>query len=157
MIYVIGPEESTIVKIGHTTGQPSFRLGNLQIGNPEQLVVRWACEGDQVLEKHLHAVFGDYWVRGEWFDLAPLGDPVQAVKDEARKAHKRLAGGAELLAPARFRGAPLVGLKAFDKSPHEAAWDGDRPPILRGHAVFPEVPPQNFRSRDERFPPARQR
>lgn len=103
MIYLIGPEESPVVKIGYTTNDPTSRIGQLQTGNPERLVLRWAGEGDEALERHLHAVFTDYRVRGEWFDLSPLGDPVEAVKEETRKAIASLARGEALMMGERFR------------------------------------------------------
>lgn len=148
MIYVIGPEESAIVKIGHTTNKPSFRLGNLQTGNPELLVVRWAGEGDELLERHLHAVFKDYRIRGEWFDLSPLGDPVQAVKDEIGKASERLARGEALLAAGRHHdNAPRPELKAFDEVPKQIT----REPEMHQRRVIFEPPPM-LQSWDERFP-----
>lgn len=122
MIYVIGPEDSSIVKIGHTINEPSFRLGNLQIGNHQRLVVRWACEGGEPLEKHLHAVFKDYRIRGEWFDFSPLGDPVEAVQAEVSKAAGRQARGEALLVAERYHDiAPRPQLKAFDTIPAPAA------------------------------------
>lgn len=154
MIYLIGPEESAIVKIGHTTNQPSFRLTNLQIGNHQRLVVRWAGEGDEALEKHLHAVFKDYRIRGEWFDLTLLGDPVQVVKDEIQKANENLAKGKALLSADRFHDtSPRPELKAFDEIPHEVVWDPEVPPSMRrSRAVFMPMP-SHQQDWDERFPP----
>ncbi len=153
MIYVIGPEESTIVKIGHTTGQPSFRLGNLQVGNPEQLVVRWACEGGLPLEGHLHAVFKPYRLRGEWFDLAPLGEPVEAVQAEVQAAAERMERGEPLLQAGRHHSnSPRPNLKAFDKTPQDGTWDPEVSPQMRkGGAVFmPTARPSQTWA--ERFP-----
>jgi hypothetical protein len=78
-VYMIGEEGSTIVKIGKANN-PAERLSSLQTGNPTPLTVMSAHEGDHQLESHLHTVFADYRVRGEWFDLAPLGDPVAAMQ-----------------------------------------------------------------------------
>ena len=103
VIYVIAPEGSSVVKIGHTANKPTDRVGSLQTGNPERLVVRWAAEGDEALERHLHFVFKDYRIRGEWFDLSPLGDPVEAVKEETTKAMASLARGEALIVAERFR------------------------------------------------------
>lgn len=148
MIYVIGPEGSAVVKIGHTTNKPSYRLGNLQTGNPELLVVRWAGEGNEALERHLHAVFKDYRLRGEWFDLSPLGDPVEAVKDELGKASERLARGEGLLAAGRHHNnAPRPELRAFDEVPTRTVQNPDRRPL---RVVFdPTVRGLEW---DERFP-----
>lgn len=153
VIYVIAPQDSFVVKIGHTSNKPSLRLGNLQIGNPELLVVRWAGPGDEALEKHLHAVFKDYRIRGEWFDLSTLGDPVQAVKDEIRKASERQTRGEDLLAAQRFRGRISQDTgKAFDEVPDEDV-DTERPPwVRRSRAVYMPMQTQ-LRSLDERFPP----
>jgi predicted SpoU family rRNA methylase len=150
MIYVIAPAEATVVKIGYTINKPSFRLGNLQVGNPEQLVVRWAGEGDERLERHLHAVFKDYRLRGEWFDLSTFGDPVQAVKDEIRKASERLGRGEGLLAAGRHHSnAPRLDLKAFDKVPSTTA------PAVEDHQLCAVAAPWlGARGWEDRFPSA---
>lgn len=148
MIYVIAPAESTVVKIGHTTNKPSFRLGNLQIGNPEHLVVRWAGEGDEQLERHLHAVFKDYRIRGEWFDLSSFGDPVQAVKEETQKASDRLARGEALLASGRHHdNAPRPDLRTFDEVPSRPTPDLQKRQL---RVVFD--PPAKALEWAERFP-----
>jgi hypothetical protein len=146
MIYVIAPEDSSIVKIGHTTNQPKDRIGTLQTGNPERLVVRWAGEGDGQMERHLHAVFKEYRVRGEWFDLSPLGDPVQAVKDEVTKALRRLARGEGLLVGERYRDTSIR------PDWPEVTWDPEVPQQLRrGRAVFMPASAVRPTSWDERF------
>jgi len=141
MIYVIGPAESTVVKIGHTTLDPARRVAGLQTGNPERLVLRWSGEGDEKLEKHLHVVFRDYRVQGEWFDLAQLGDPVEAVRSEVRKAHERLAMGEGLLAasePYRYP-PPKYVWPEDDQSSAEVAWDPEVPESMRRGRVY--IPP----------------
>lgn len=148
MIYVIAPEDSSVVKIGHTTNEPKDRIGTLQTGNPDRLVVRWAGEGDAQLEKHLHAVFKDYRVRGEWFDLSPLGDPVRAVRDEVAKALERLAKGEALLVGERYRDKSRR--YAWEEVPDEVCWDPEVPPQMRrGRAVF--MPSTGAQSWDQRF------
>lgn len=154
MIYVIAPETSCVVKIGYTSNKPAGRIGTLQTGNPERLVVRWATEGEESLERHLHAVFKDYRVRGEWFDLSPLGDPVQAVRDEVDKARHLLAKGEGLLVGERFRDTSLrADWDGFDEAPDGVIWDPEVPPQMRrGSAIF--IPLSNpAQSWDERFPP----
>lgn len=155
MIYVIGPAESTVVKIGHTIGQPSERLGMLQTGNPVRLMVRWSSEGDRTLESHLHAVFKDYRVRGEWFDLAPLGDPVQAVKSEVEKAFRRTANGDMLLVGERFR--DRTRLSPAELAAISATPNNQKRPITQvmRHPAFlaKTVPQQAGTSWNERFPP----
>lgn len=81
MIYVIGENGSTVVKIGYTRDDSTKRMSSLQTGNPQELTVFWSGEGDKALERHLHSTFQPYRVRGEWFDFASLGDPVEAIKE----------------------------------------------------------------------------
>ena len=66
------------MKIGHTTQSPEKRLKSLQTGQPMSLRLLWKVTGD--FESALHVHFAAYRVRGEWFDLTPLGDPIDVVK-----------------------------------------------------------------------------
>jgi hypothetical protein len=75
--YLVGAEGSPLVKIGYTSGAPLKRLASLQTGQPMTLSLLWSVAVD--IEDELHERFADYRVRGEWFDLTPLGDPVQVV------------------------------------------------------------------------------
>lgn len=84
-LYVVGADGLPYVKIG-TSVDPQKRLMILQTGSPFTLSVLWHCEGDFTLERHLHGVFGDHHIRGEWFDLTPLGDPVPVVQAAVRAA-----------------------------------------------------------------------
>jgi hypothetical protein len=102
MIYVISLNDSHIVKIGHG-GNPKKRVMELQIGSPTPLLLQWVHEGDEDLENHLHAVFREYRIRGEWFDLTPLGDAVAAVQKAVAEA-----GELARVKPARFRGPAVV-------------------------------------------------
>lgn len=74
--YMIGAEGSNLVKIGWAK-EPQNRVSYLQIGSPLILALLWFDEGPY--EGPLHRRFKDYRVRGEWFDLTPLGDPVEVV------------------------------------------------------------------------------
>lgn len=103
MIYVIGTPGAAVVKIGLTNAPLTERLSALQIGNPLPLAVLWNVEGDRALEDHLHATFHEYRIRGEWFDLEPLGDAVAAVQ----KAVSEADTAAMLKAP-HFRARPVV-------------------------------------------------
>lgn len=103
MIYVIGTPGTFVVKIGLTSANLAERLSALQIGNPQPLAVLWSVEGGRALEDHLHATFHDYRIRGEWFDLEPLGDPVAAVQKAVSEADT-----AALLKAARFRARPVT-------------------------------------------------
>ncbi|MEU6215435.1 GIY-YIG nuclease family protein [Streptomyces sp. NPDC047023] len=77
--YLVGMEDSPLTKIGQTTGTLKSRLAQLQTGQPARLLPLLDVEGD--FEAALHARFAEYRVRGEWFDLTPLGDPATAVTD----------------------------------------------------------------------------
>lgn len=76
-VYVIGPKDSSIVKIGKATDVPD-RLASIQTGNPEPLVIRWGCIGGRPLEADLHRTFKRLRKAGEWFDFGDA-DPVEAV------------------------------------------------------------------------------
>jgi hypothetical protein len=76
--YLIGIENSQLVKIGYTGGDPKRRLAELQTGQPMQMSLLWSCVGNY--EADLHVRFDPYHHRGEWFDLSPLGDPVETVQ-----------------------------------------------------------------------------
>ncbi|GGS96348.1 GIY-YIG nuclease family protein [Streptomyces violaceus] len=76
--YLIGMEGSPFVKIGYTSGDPKARLARLQTGQPAQMSLLWSTEG--FYESALHKRFAAHRVRGEWFDLSSLGDPVAVVE-----------------------------------------------------------------------------
>ena len=76
--YLIGIEGSPLVKIGYTSAEPKDRLRGMQTGLPFELTLLWFTKGD--FEDELHDIFAEHRVRGEWFDLTPLGDPVQIVR-----------------------------------------------------------------------------
>jgi hypothetical protein len=84
-LYVVGSDDMPWVKIGISV-DPQKRLMILQTGSPFTLSVLWHCEGDFTLEQHLHGVFGNHRIRGEWFDLTPLGDSVLAVQEAVQAA-----------------------------------------------------------------------
>jgi hypothetical protein len=93
--YLMGIEGSRLTKIGKAK-HPKSRLEQLQTGQPATLSLLWTCSG--FYEGKLHRRFRGYRVRGEWFDLTPLGDPVEVVKAavkeiEAAEAAKKRAGG----------------------------------------------------------------
>ncbi|WP_442809867.1 GIY-YIG nuclease family protein [Streptomyces sp. SR27] len=122
-VYMIGEEGESVVKIGKANS-PADRLPSLQTGNPTLLRILWVHEGDRQLEGHLHAVFADYRVRGEWFDLAPLGDPVVAVQ-----AAVDVAAHGLLPRPSR------QGSRTSGRLPQNDAMSGaiDRVPCVCGH------------------------
>lgn len=76
--YLIAADDSPLVKIGYTGGDPMKRLAGLQTGQPATLRLVRFWPGDY--ERALHRRFAQHRKRGEWFDLRPLGDPVQVVQ-----------------------------------------------------------------------------
>jgi len=75
--YLIEAEGSHLVKIG-IASDPVRRLRELQTGQPMELRLLWSIAGDYEHDLHVH--FAAHRVRGEWFDLTSLGDPVDVVK-----------------------------------------------------------------------------
>lgn len=74
--YVIAADGLGLVKIG-ITNNPEGRRRELQTGQPMDLHLLWSVQGSY--EVALHERFEQYRTRGEWFDLRPLGDPVEVV------------------------------------------------------------------------------
>lgn len=77
--YLVGVEDSPQTKIGRTTSTLKSRMAQLQTSHHARLLPLLDVEGDY--EGPLHARFAAYRVRGEWFDLTPLGDPATVVID----------------------------------------------------------------------------
>lgn len=77
VVYAIGPEQSSVVKIG-TTENIKNRLRGIQTGSPHRLYVRWQFGGSSALEEFLHARFDHLRLEGEWFDFGDE-DPIQAI------------------------------------------------------------------------------
>ncbi|MEV8529908.1 GIY-YIG nuclease family protein [Streptomyces sp. NPDC052000] len=75
--YLVGVEGSPQTKIGRTTVALKSRVSQLQTSHHARLLPLLDVEGDY--ERALHERFANYRVRGEWFDLMPLGDPVTVV------------------------------------------------------------------------------
>lgn len=75
--YLVAADGTHLVKIG-IAKDPMRRLKELQTGQPMGLHLLWSVAGDY--ERDLHAHFDAYRVRGEWFDLTSLGDPIDVVK-----------------------------------------------------------------------------
>lgn len=80
MIYVMGSEQSSVVKIG-TAKDPAARLVAIQAGHPHPLTVLFQAEGGRDVERFLHRAFGSLRVsaRREWFDFDHR-DPVHEVQ-----------------------------------------------------------------------------
>lgn len=138
MIYVISLGDSAMVKIGHGEN-PKNRVTQLQIGSPTPLILQWTHEGGDDLESHLHATFTEYRVRGEWFDLTPIGD-VSAAVTAVRKAVEAI--GPEMLKAARFRGEGIT-------HPGQPPVQPVRRPLAPVHEQYTA---EQVTSWDERFP-----
>ncbi len=89
-VYIIGPAESSIVKIGTSVDVPS-RLRGIQTSNPQLLVARWACLGNVELEDFLHRQFDPIRVKGEWFDFGDA-DPIAEVSAAAEHFYELPSG-----------------------------------------------------------------
>lgn len=72
-VYVIGTAYDAPVKIG-CSRDLSRRLARIQLLSPVELAVLHVIEtpAPYQLEAHLHDVFADYRVRGEWFRIPDL-------------------------------------------------------------------------------------
>ncbi|MEU4730474.1 GIY-YIG nuclease family protein [Streptomyces sp. NPDC023588] len=77
--YLIGMENGPETKIGRTTNTVKSRMAQLQTSTHHQLTALLDVEGDY--EAALHQKFAEYRLRGEWFDLTPLGDPATVVME----------------------------------------------------------------------------
>ncbi|MET9175867.1 GIY-YIG nuclease family protein [Streptomyces misionensis] len=75
-VYVIGSQDSPLVKIGRSTNVLQ-RLAAIQRMSPLPLVVLRTYPGGSELETALHRHFQDHRTHGEWFALD--GDPVKAI------------------------------------------------------------------------------
>jgi hypothetical protein len=65
-VYFIQAGEHGPVKIG-LSNKPQRRIGQLQTGNPDELILRHVVPGTRDLEGRLHHRFRPALIRGEWF------------------------------------------------------------------------------------------
>jgi len=70
VIYFI-TQQDKYVKIGYTAGDPNDRVESLQVGNPHELILYGAVDGDIAYERVLQGKFHKSHVRGEWYELTP--------------------------------------------------------------------------------------
>lgn len=80
VVYLIGEANSSLGKIGTTTGNLATRLKGIQTGSPRRLSVLCTHPGGRDLEEFLHEVFRDQRLEGEWFDFGDA-DPASAVSE----------------------------------------------------------------------------
>src|SRR4051812_35101412 len=103
MIYFIQSGRSEFVKIGHCAGNPRMRLGQLQVGNPEELRLIAVKEGGVQEEIAFHQRFDHLRIRGEWFswdeELRDAARPLLEDPDTIRE--QRIQGIRALVAMPR--------------------------------------------------------
>lgn len=104
-VYLIGPVESSVAKIGRST-EVKTRLRTIQNSSPAKLDLLWSTPGGETLEKALHQRFRDIRLHGEWFDFGDQ-DRVRCVKDAVAELPD-LRTLVEDAKPAPVRGDPIV-------------------------------------------------
>lgn len=70
VVYAIGSEASSFVKVGHTGQEVKSRLAAFQAGSPIVLKVLWVQPGNSITERYLHNHLSKYRCHNEWFDFA---------------------------------------------------------------------------------------
>lgn len=80
-VYVVGPAEGSVVKIG-TSVDVAARLRGMQTSHPLLLIARWTCPGNVELESYLHRRFDEIRMKGEWFNFGDV-DPIAEVSAAA--------------------------------------------------------------------------
>ena len=76
-VYIL--DDGHAFKIGITHGHVAARVAGLQTGNPRLInPVVTVSPATQAVEAHLHAVFGRWSLRGEWFERRSLLDLAEA-------------------------------------------------------------------------------
>lgn len=136
VVYVIGAASLTAVKIGVSTNLPE-RLRALQTGAPARLSVLWQTPGDRALEGRLHARLHEFRTYGEWFDLRPLGVPVDVVQRAVSEIRAgNLIGRVAASAPARYCDDPEYGGMRI----HVAAGEQSQDPPRQWSERFPVLP-----------------
>lgn len=76
-VYVIGSEDFSYVKVGYSIRS---RLEQLQVGNPFELKLLAIFPAERTTEELLHQQLRDWRVRGEWYELGPHEEAIEAVR-----------------------------------------------------------------------------
>lgn len=79
MIYFI--RDADAVKIGYAI-DPKSRLRTLRTGNSRLIFILGIMDGSQEKEHHLHGIFKDDHIQGEWFKLTPR--IIQFIEENCR-------------------------------------------------------------------------
>lgn len=66
VVYFVQMGATGPIKIG-TAVDMALRLSNLQVGNPEVLILIGTMSGGPIEERRLHDRFARHRIRGEWF------------------------------------------------------------------------------------------
>jgi hypothetical protein len=111
MIYFIRCGE--FVKIGRALN-PETRVKDLQVGNPYEVELLGAFDGDDAEEGRLHAAFGQYHHRAEWFFLS---QSIRAFVTKVCSAKPMTAPNRPIVAPNRPRLITLETWKIECTSP----------------------------------------
>ena len=80
-VYFIQAKSSGRIKIGYTEWNPTARLGALQTGSADELVLLGAIPGTMKTEREIHRRFASALISGEWFN--PTEELVQFITTEA--------------------------------------------------------------------------
>jgi len=67
-VYFLQAAEEGLIKIGFTTGRPSWRMTHIQTKERQKLTLLASMRGTREDEEALHARFANSRVRGEWFE-----------------------------------------------------------------------------------------
>lgn len=97
MVYFIEDKSSRAIKIG-VANDPAARLAELQVGNPDRLVLLGAIPGGYADEMKLHERFADHRCGGEWFRDHPS---IRAAIGELIARYGMTSGSRPAPAPSR--------------------------------------------------------
>lgn len=127
-VYIIGFEESGVVKIG-SARSVSGRISELQCGNPFELQCKAAVsiyEGNPVhIEMAAHRLAAEHRIRGEWF-LLEVEDALRIVIKAARNLKARFGAVIEY-----FEEREALHRAALDDTSAAEAAEEERRRVLR--------------------------
>lgn len=112
-VYFIQARTLGLIKIGHTTGSVAARLGTLQTGSPDELILLGAMPGTCDDEAALHEQFKSCRLHGEWFRPTP---EILALAAGCRDFADRKRDGHQL--PARVDAPMLAVLQTVAGEEH---------------------------------------
>jgi T5orf172 domain len=94
-LYVIGPSEGHVVKIG-ISAKPKSRMRQLQTGNASRLEILASCRGGKTHESVIHQFLAASHLQGEWFERSPAVEQfisfVRSLNSPAREQSEKLYG-----------------------------------------------------------------